>query len=84
MFNYNIRLNSVDDVRMFVQAVSPCPFEVDLISKRYVVDAKSIMGIFSLDLANELRVSIHTDEEDQRLAFEKAVKDFELKPVEAE
>ena len=50
MKNFNIMLHSINDVKTFVNSVNKYDFDVDLTSGRYVVDAKSIMGIFSLDL----------------------------------
>ena len=50
-----IMLNTVADVKEFVNLVSGCAYEVELVSGRYAVDAKSIMGIFSLDLSKLLR-----------------------------
>lgn len=47
---FNIILNSINDVKEFVNIVSKYDFDIDLTSGRYVVDAKSIMGIFSLAL----------------------------------
>ena len=52
MKNFNIMLHSINDVKTFVNSVNKYDFDVDLTSGRYVVDAKSIMGIFSLDLSN--------------------------------
>lgn len=57
-----IKLDSISDVKEFVNAVSMCDFEVDLISGRYTVDAKSIMGIFSLDLSNAIELTAYTDD----------------------
>ena len=61
----NILLNSINDVKTFVSTVSKCSCDVDLVSGRYIVDAKSIMGIFSLDLSKpiEIRVSDGADKE---------------------
>ena len=67
MKTINIRLNSINDVKDFVNLVSRFSFDVDLTSGRYVVDAKSIMGIFSLDLAKEIKVDIHSDDCDEFL-----------------
>lgn len=53
-----ILLNTVDKVKEFVQLVSHCPFDVDVISGRYIVDGKSIMGIFSLDLSQPVTVRL--------------------------
>ncbi|MBO5092216.1 MAG: HPr family phosphocarrier protein [Clostridia bacterium] len=57
-----IQLLSIKDVRQFVDAVTKYDVEIDLSSGRYVVDAKSIMGIFSLDLLQPIGVTIHTDD----------------------
>ena len=64
----DIRLSTIEDVRNFVNAVTACEFEVDLASGRYIVDAKSIMGIFSLDLLQPIRMTIHAEEADAFLA----------------
>ena len=56
MRDFTIRLKSVNDVKDFVGIVNNFDYEVDLISGRYIVDAKSIMGIFSLDLLKPIRV----------------------------
>ena len=57
-----IRLSSIEDVRNFVEVVRQYEGDIDLASGRYVVDAKSIMGIFSLDLANPITMTIHKDD----------------------
>lgn len=68
MKEVNLLLSSINDVKDFVNVVSKCDFEVDLISGRYVVDAKSIMGIFSLDLSKPIKVEIHSDDCDSFMA----------------
>ena len=55
MTTVNIRLTTLEDVRRFVNTVTKYDIEIDLCSGRYVVDAKSIMGIFSLDLLADLK-----------------------------
>ncbi len=62
MTKAKILLQSISDVKEFVSAVSMCDFDVDLISGRYAVDAKSIMGIFSLDLSNAIDLIAYTDD----------------------
>ena len=62
MKSVNIKLNTINDVKDFVAKVSKCNFDVDLISGRYAVDAKSIMGIFSLDISKEIRLDAHADD----------------------
>ena len=54
-----IRLDTINDVKSFVNTVSKYDFDVDLISGRYAVDAKSIMGIFSLDLSKPIKMEIY-------------------------
>lgn len=56
-------LNSIDDVKEFVALANRCVFDIDLLSGRYAVDAKSIMGIFSLDLTKTLTLVVHDDGE---------------------
>ena len=63
MKTFNIMLDSINAVKTFVNVVSKYDFEVDLASGRYVVDAKSIMGIFSLDLSKPIKITIHGDED---------------------
>lgn len=61
MTKAKVLLQSISDVKEFVGAVSLCDYDVDLISGRYAVDAKSIMGIFSLDLTNAIELVAHTE-----------------------
>ena len=65
MKSINVMINSINDVKNFVNIVSKYDFDIDLISDRYVVDAKSIMGIFSLDLTKPIAVEVHTDNADE-------------------
>lgn len=57
-----IMLKTINDVKAFVNAVTKYNFDVDLLSGRYAVDAKSIMGIFSLDLSKPIELDAHTDD----------------------
>ena len=61
MTTFNIQLNSINDVKVFVNTVNKYSYDIDLTSGRYVVDAKSIMGIFSLDLSKPIKVEIFAD-----------------------
>ena len=64
----NIRINTIEDVKNFVTTVTKCNYDVDIVSGRYAIDAKSIMGIFSLDLSNPLELRVHSDECDELMA----------------
>lgn len=74
MKTFNILLKEINDVKNFVNIVGRYDSEMDLSSGRYIVDAKSIMGIFSLDLTKEIKAEIVTDNGDADALIE------ELKP----
>ena len=61
MKTVQISLNSIDKVKSFVNAITQYECDFDLISGRYVIDAKSIMGIFSLDLSKPIDLAIHAE-----------------------
>lgn len=61
MKKVTIYLNSIDKVKAFVNDVTKFDTDFDLVSGRYVIDAKSIMGIFSLDLSKPINLTIHND-----------------------
>ncbi|MDR3207267.1 MAG: HPr family phosphocarrier protein [Oscillospiraceae bacterium] len=72
---FHVQLTSISDVKQFVNAACDQPFDIDIMAGRYIIDAKSIMGIFSLDLGKPIRVEIHGTDEDAADFYEK-VKDF--------
>lgn len=63
MKSVTIKLDTIEKVKNFVNIISLQDGDYDLASERYKVDAKSIMGIFSLDLSKELQLDIHNDSE---------------------
>ena len=63
MKNVTIKLETINDIKNFVSAVTTFECDFDIVADRYVVDAKSIMGIFSLDLSKELKLVIRSDDE---------------------
>ncbi|MDD3339734.1 MAG: HPr family phosphocarrier protein [Lachnospiraceae bacterium] len=63
MKTVQISLNSIDKVKSFVNEINKFDFDFDLVSGRYVIDAKSIMGIFSLDLSKPIDLNVHVDGE---------------------
>ena len=63
MKTVKISLNSIDKVKSFVNDITKFDYDFDLVSGRYVIiDAKSIMGIFSLDLSKPIDLNIHADD----------------------
>ncbi len=61
MKTVKISLNSIDRVKCFVNDINRYDCDFDLVSGRYIIDAKSIMGIFSLDLSKPISLNIHAD-----------------------
>lgn len=56
-----VLIDTIDKVKDFVRTTSQFDAELDLISGRYVIDAKSILGLFSLDLTSPVRLRIEGD-----------------------
>lgn len=73
MKKVSIKLETINDVKNFVSAVTTFECDFDIVADRYVVDAKSIMGIFSLDLSKSLALHINTDDEKEISAVLKAI-----------
>ena len=61
MKTVQISLNSIDKVKSFVNTISQFDYDFDLVSGRYVIDAKSIMGIFPLDLSKPIDLTVHAE-----------------------
>ena len=62
MKTVQMSLNSIDKVKSFVNDITKFDCDFDLVSGRYVIDAKSIMGIFSLDLSKPIDLNIHAED----------------------
>ena len=75
MKEYYIRLSLSEDIKDFVKITNKYCYDIDLQSGRYIINAKSILGIFSLDLAKPVQVLIHSDNCDDLIE--------ELKPYQA-
>ncbi len=74
MIECKCKLNSIADVKEFNALALAASFDVDLISGRYAVDAKSIMGIFSLDLTKTLTLALHGQDKECKDFIEEAEK----------
>ena len=71
-----IKLNSIEKVKDFVNQVSTFECDVDVLYRRYILDAKSIMALLSADLTEALKVMIHTDDYDELKRFFEIMEDF--------
>ena len=63
MVKCEVSLNTVDKIADFIKVVSKIEYDFDLVKGRYTVDAKSVVGVFTLDLSKEAKIIIHTDDE---------------------
>ncbi len=77
MKTIQICLDSIDKVKSFVNSITKFDTDFDLVSGRYVIDAKSIMGIFSLDLSKPIDLCIHAEETDLEEIME-SIKSFQI------
>ena len=67
MTKTTVFLQAINDVKEFVNIVMKYDFDIELVSGRYAIDAKSIMGIFSLDLSKPIQLNAHTDDAEDLL-----------------
>ena len=76
MKTVTINLGSIDKVKSFVNDITKFDSDFDFVSGRYVIDAKSIMGIFSLDLSKPINLNIHGDEDNAEIM--EVIKKYEV------
>ena len=76
MKTVTINLGSIDKVKSFVNDITKFDSDFDLVSGRYVIDAKSIMGIFSLDISKPINLNIHGDEDNAEIM--EVIKKYEV------
>lgn len=77
MKTLTIKLGTIDSVKKFNYLATRQNFDIDIVSGRYNVDAKSLMGIFSLNLMEPIKVVLHTDDKEKIAEIEKAVSNLE-------
>ena len=78
MLTKEVRLETIEKVKDFVNAVRDIDSNIDIGSGHYIIDGKSIMGILSLDLSKALRVVVHCTTEDEQAKAESVLKPFEV------
>lgn len=76
-----INLNTISKVKQFVHIVEEYKSEIDVVSGRYVCDAKSIMGLFSLNLLEPLLVRILSDDENEIESFNRVMEEFKVDEI---
>ena len=72
MTQSKIKLNATEEVREFVNAATKCDFDIDIYYNRFLIDAKSILGILSMDLTKVLTVECHGESKE----FDRTLKKF--------
>ena len=78
MITAKIKLNTIEKVKKFSAAMEKLPYDIDLYSERYIINGKSIMGIFSLDLSKEINVKAHTINEKETQEFTSAIEPYRV------
>lgn len=76
MNTFNISINTIDKVKRFVNLTNRCEVDVDIISGRLLVDAKSIMGIFSMDLTRPMTLRVHESNIEKLEEYKKLFEEF--------
>ncbi len=74
----NILLNTIERINLFIKFVELFKSDIDLISDRYTVNAKSLLGIYSIDLTKPIIAEIHSKDETELYKFKEAMEDFKL------
>ena len=78
MKTVQISLNSIDKVKAFVNEISKFDCDFDLVSGRYVIDAKSIVGVFTISQGKEVEVEINSSNEDEIVGFLNDIRKYEV------
>ena len=71
-----INLNEVTKVNKFVNKVSKFESDIDIISGRYICDAKSLLAVFSYDLSKPVNIEIHSDNEEESRRFNEIMEEY--------
>jgi len=77
-----IELSTVEEVKSFVIDITPFSFPMDICSDRYIINAKSIMGLFSLDLTKPLELKVYAGEGEDLSDLYDALEPYRLKSAE--
>ena len=83
MKKYLVRLNQIEQAKNFNTVVTHFDVDMDLVTGRYIIDAKSIMGIFSLDLSKQIELHIHTEDDNLAYSIATALKEKGIEVVAA-
>ena len=76
MKTVKIELGNIDKIKRFIKEANKCDYDLDLVSGRYIIDAKSIMGIFGMDLMRPLTLNIHSDDKNEIDTLLSSIEEF--------
>lgn len=76
MNEFYVKINYIDAVKKFVNIATKINNDIDIVVGRYIIDAKSIMGIFTLDLTKKIKVVVHSDNEKELMCIKEMFKEF--------
>ena len=76
MTQSKIKLNATEEVQEFVNAATKCDFDIDIYYNRFLIDAKSILGILSMDLTKVLTVECHGESKEFDRTLKELLTDF--------
>lgn len=78
MRTFTIKLNEIDKIKTFVSIVNECCFDIEIQSDKYIINAKSIMGIFSLNLSKPVTLVVHTEDVKTIANIRKSLSDLKI------
>ena len=78
IIGYEIRLDTIDKIKKFSSAILTFENDIDIMQGKYVINAKSVIAIFSLDLTNIIKVIIHDASIEDIARLEKVLKEFRV------
>lgn len=83
MKKFSVLLDSVDKIKSFCEVTNQFDIDVDIVAGHYMIDAKSILGVLSLDLSEPIKFKIHTmmDDEANGIINEMQGRQLEVRPV---
>lgn len=78
MKKFIVNLNSINKIKNFSNEILKFESDVDVVSGRYVIDAKSLMGLFSLDLSKPIEIIMHSESDSELERFAEVMKNYEV------
>lgn len=78
MKKITIKINSIEDIKKFQDEITKFETDIDITRGRYIIDAKSMLGILTIDLSKPIDVVLHSDDEVEINNFKEIMKQFQV------